>query len=68
MGQTVLFLATNRYVNGEVVAADGGGLLEVPGRWETRMIHCRVLHLGQKLIAVTWGLISLSKLNAELKR
>jgi NAD(P)-dependent dehydrogenase (short-subunit alcohol dehydrogenase family) len=32
MGQTVLFLATNRYVNGEVVAADGGGLLEVPGR------------------------------------
>jgi NAD(P)-dependent dehydrogenase (short-subunit alcohol dehydrogenase family) len=32
MAQGVIFLAKNRYVNGEVVAIDGGVLLEVPGR------------------------------------
>jgi NAD(P)-dependent dehydrogenase (short-subunit alcohol dehydrogenase family) len=32
MAMGVLFLATNRYVNGEVIAIDGGVLLEVPGR------------------------------------
>lgn len=31
MAKGVLFLATNRYVNGEVIAIDGGVLLEVPG-------------------------------------
>jgi hypothetical protein len=28
----VMFLAKNTYVNGEVIAVDGGVLLEVPGR------------------------------------
>jgi NAD(P)-dependent dehydrogenase (short-subunit alcohol dehydrogenase family) len=32
MGIGVLFLARNRYVNGEIVAIDGGVLLEMPGR------------------------------------
>lgn len=32
MGMGVLFLARNRYVNGEIVAIDGGVLLEMPGR------------------------------------
>jgi hypothetical protein len=32
MRRTVLFLATNRYINGEAVATDGGSFLEVPGR------------------------------------
>jgi NAD(P)-dependent dehydrogenase (short-subunit alcohol dehydrogenase family) len=32
MAQTVLFLARNRYVNGEVIAVDGGVLNNVPGR------------------------------------
>lgn len=32
MGMGILFLAKNRYVNGEVIAIDGGVLLEMPGR------------------------------------
>jgi len=32
MGMGVLFLAKNKYVNGEIVSIDGGVLLEVPGR------------------------------------
>ena len=32
MAETVLFLAKNKYVNGEIIAVDGGVLLEVPGR------------------------------------
>lgn len=32
MAQGVIFLATNRYVNGEVIAIDGGVLLDVPAR------------------------------------
>lgn len=32
MAMGVLFLAGNRYVNGEVVAIDGGVLLDVPSR------------------------------------
>lgn len=32
MAQGVIFLAKNNYVNGEVIAIDGGVLLEVPGR------------------------------------
>lgn len=32
MAQGVLFLMKNKYVNGEVIAIDGGVLLEVPGR------------------------------------
>lgn len=32
MAQAVLFLAKNRYVNGEVIAVDGGVLNVVPGR------------------------------------
>lgn len=32
MAQGVIFLAKNRYVSGEVVAIDGGVLLEVPAR------------------------------------
>jgi len=32
MAQTVLYLAKNRYVNGEVIAVDGGVLNNVPGR------------------------------------
>jgi len=32
MAQGVLFLAKNKYVNGEIVSIDGGVLLEVPGR------------------------------------
>ena len=32
MAQAVLFLAKNRYVNGEIVAVDGGTLNVVPGR------------------------------------
>ncbi|KAI9054152.1 hypothetical protein LZ554_001323 [Drepanopeziza brunnea f. sp. 'monogermtubi'] len=32
MAQGILFLAKNKYVNGEVIAIDGGVLLEVPGR------------------------------------
>ena len=32
MGMGVLFLARNRYVNGEILSIDGGVLLEVPGR------------------------------------
>ncbi|KAI9841695.1 MAG: hypothetical protein M1837_000427 [Sclerophora amabilis] len=31
MGQAVVFLAKNTYVNGEVIAVDGGTLLKVPG-------------------------------------
>jgi len=33
MAQGVIFLAKNKYVNGEIIAIDGGVLLEVPGRW-----------------------------------
>jgi NAD(P)-dependent dehydrogenase (short-subunit alcohol dehydrogenase family) len=32
MAQGVIFLAKNNYVNGEVIAIDGGVLLEIPGR------------------------------------
>jgi NAD(P)-dependent dehydrogenase (short-subunit alcohol dehydrogenase family) len=32
MAQGIIFLTKNRYVNGEVIAIDGGVLLEVPGR------------------------------------
>jgi len=32
MAQGVIFLAKNKYVNGEIIAIDGGVLLEVPGR------------------------------------
>jgi NAD(P)-dependent dehydrogenase (short-subunit alcohol dehydrogenase family) len=32
MAQGVLFLAKNKYVNGEIVSIDGGVLLEVPGK------------------------------------
>lgn len=32
MAQGVIFLTKNKYVNGEVIAIDGGVLLEVPGR------------------------------------
>jgi NAD(P)-dependent dehydrogenase (short-subunit alcohol dehydrogenase family) len=32
MAQGVIFLAKNRYVNGEVIAIDGGVLLDVPAR------------------------------------
>lgn len=32
MGMGMLFLARNRYVNGEIIAIDGGVLLEMPGR------------------------------------
>ncbi|KAI9801311.1 MAG: hypothetical protein M1833_002881 [Piccolia ochrophora] len=32
MGMAVIFLAKNVYVNGEVLAVDGGELLKVPGR------------------------------------
>jgi hypothetical protein len=32
MAMAVMFLAKNTYVNGEVIAVDGGVLLEVPGR------------------------------------
>ena len=32
MGMGVLFLAKNKYVNGEICSIDGGVLLEVPGR------------------------------------
>ncbi|TVY60647.1 Short-chain dehydrogenase/reductase SAT3 [Lachnellula suecica] len=32
MGMGVLFLARNKYVNGEIIAIDGGVLLEMPGR------------------------------------
>lgn len=32
MAQGVIFLAKNMYVNGEVIAIDGGTLNEVPGR------------------------------------
>ena len=32
MAQTCLFLAKNRYVNGEVIAVDGGVLNQVAGR------------------------------------
>ncbi|PBP16200.1 putative Vacuolar fusion protein CCZ1 [Diplocarpon rosae] len=32
MAQGIIFLAKNKYVNGEVIAIDGGVLLEVPGR------------------------------------
>ncbi|KAM3072246.1 hypothetical protein ACMFMG_009062 [Clarireedia jacksonii] len=32
MAMAVIFLAKNTYVNGEVIAVDGGVLLEVPGR------------------------------------
>lgn len=32
MGMGILFLARNRYVNGEIISIDGGVLLEVPGR------------------------------------
>jgi NAD(P)-dependent dehydrogenase (short-subunit alcohol dehydrogenase family) len=31
MAQGVIFLAKNKYVNGEIIAIDGGVLLEVPG-------------------------------------
>lgn len=32
MAQTVLFLAKNKYVNGEIIAVDGGVLNVVAGR------------------------------------
>ncbi|KAI9738463.1 MAG: hypothetical protein M1818_005360 [Claussenomyces sp. TS43310] len=32
MAQGVIFLATNKYVNGEIIAIDGGVLLDVPAR------------------------------------
>lgn len=32
IAQGIIFLAKNNYVNGEVVAIDGGVLLEIPGR------------------------------------
>ena len=32
MAQGIIFLAKNKYVNGEIIAIDGGALLEVPGR------------------------------------
>ena len=32
MAQAVLFLAKNRYVNGEIIAVDGGALNNLPGR------------------------------------
>jgi len=32
MAQGIIFLAKNQYVNGEVIAIDGGVLLDVPGR------------------------------------
>jgi len=32
MGMGIMFLAKNKYVNGEIVAIDGGVLLDVPGR------------------------------------
>ncbi|KAI9887614.1 MAG: hypothetical protein M1823_000598 [Watsoniomyces obsoletus] len=32
MAQAVIFLAKNMYVNGEIIAVDGGALLKVPGR------------------------------------
>jgi NAD(P)-dependent dehydrogenase (short-subunit alcohol dehydrogenase family) len=32
MAMGVLFLMKNRYVNGEIIAIDGGTLLEMPGR------------------------------------
>ena len=32
MAQGVIFLAKNNYVNGEIIAIDGGVLLEIPGR------------------------------------
>jgi len=32
MAQGVIFLTKNKYVNGEVIAIDGGVLLEMPGR------------------------------------
>ncbi|KAI9642935.1 hypothetical protein NHQ30_008669 [Ciborinia camelliae] len=32
MAMAVLFLSKNNYVNGEIIAVDGGVLLEVPGR------------------------------------
>lgn len=32
MAQGLIFLTKNKYVNGEVIAIDGGVLLEMPGR------------------------------------
>ncbi|KAL2073719.1 hypothetical protein VTL71DRAFT_11045 [Oculimacula yallundae] len=32
MAQGIVFLAKNKYVNGEIIAIDGGVLLEVPGK------------------------------------
>jgi len=32
MAQGIIFLAKNNYVNGEIIAIDGGVLLEIPGR------------------------------------
>lgn len=32
IAQGVIFLTKNKYVNGEIIAIDGGVLLEVPGR------------------------------------
>lgn len=32
MAMGVLFLAKNKYVNGEILTIDGGVLLEIPGR------------------------------------
>lgn len=32
MGMTVLFLANNQYINGEIIAVDGGVLNSVAGR------------------------------------
>lgn len=32
MAQGIIFLAKNKYVNGEIIAIDGGVLLDVPGR------------------------------------
>jgi NAD(P)-dependent dehydrogenase (short-subunit alcohol dehydrogenase family) len=32
MARGIIFLTENRYVNGEVIAINGGVLLEVPGR------------------------------------
>jgi len=32
MAQAIIFLTKNMYVNGEVIAVDGGVLNQVPGR------------------------------------
>lgn len=32
MAQAIIFLTKNKYVNGEVLAVDGGVLTQIPGR------------------------------------